>query len=249
MVHIKFTARPRPPIVLPKFAPVAWDDAIGVSTEQRESLAKQPKESLVGQQMVASTEVALEQDAESDQESQSSDSKTASNNCERMKVGAAIALAGISYHFGLSTIMKTRLGSLESYTHYFPKGYGRPPGAEFVLDPQTNEAVVFKDFFTAGLCMPPHPVLVDILCKFRIQLHQLTPNAVTSPRLNRINSILIPLSCNFFFGSPPAKNSGVKRAWPGAISGWVTDREVFPGTQSEDKSAWKRLGLVCRARL
>ncbi len=41
---------------------------------------------------------------------------------------------------------------------------------------------------------------------------------VTSPRLNRINSILIPLSCNFFSGSPPAKNSVVKRAWPGAIS-------------------------------
>jgi hypothetical protein len=73
--------------------------------------------------------------------------------------------------------------------------------------------------------------------------------AVTSPRLNRINSILIPLSCNFFSGSPSAKNSGVKRAWPGAISGWVTDREVFPGGQSEDKSAQKRLGLVCRARL
>jgi hypothetical protein len=72
---------------------------------------------------------------------------------------------------------------------------------------------------------------------------------VTSPRLNRINSILIPLSCNFFSGSPPAKNYGVKRAWPGAILGWVTDREVFPGAQSEDKSAQKRLGLVCRARL
>jgi hypothetical protein len=69
------------------------------------------------------------------------------------------------------------------------------------------------------------------------------------PRLNRINSILIPPSCNFFSGSPPAKNSGVKRAWPGAISGWVTDREVFPGAQSEDKSAQKGLGLVCRARL
>jgi hypothetical protein len=52
---------------------------------------------------------------------------------------------------------------------------------------------------------------------------------VTPPRLNRINSILIPLSCNFFSGSPPVKNSGVKRAWPGAISGWVTDREIFPG--------------------
>jgi hypothetical protein len=69
------------------------------------------------------------------------------------------------------------------------------------------------------------------------------------PRLNRINSILIPLSCNFFSGSPPANNSVVKRAWPGAISGWVTDREVFPGAQSEDKSTQKRLGLICRARL
>jgi hypothetical protein len=72
---------------------------------------------------------------------------------------------------------------------------------------------------------------------------------VTSPRLNRINSILIPLSCNFFSGSPSVKNFRVKRAWPGAISGWVTDREVFPGAQSEDKSAQKRLVLVCRARL
>jgi hypothetical protein len=78
---------------------------------------------------------------------------------------------------------------------------------------------------------------------------RLAGTSVTSPRLNRINSILIPPSCNFFFGSPPAKNSGVKRAWPGAISGWVTDREVFPGAQNEDKSAQKRLGLVCRARL
>jgi hypothetical protein len=57
------------------------------------------------------------------------------------------------------------------------------------------------------------------------------------PRLNRINSILISPSCNFFSGSTPAKNFGVKRAWPGAISGWVTDREVFPGAQSEHKSA------------
>jgi hypothetical protein len=72
---------------------------------------------------------------------------------------------------------------------------------------------------------------------------------IPPPRLNRINNILIPLSCNFFSGSPPAKNSGVKRAWPEAILGWVTDREVFPGAQSEDKNAQKRLGLVCRARL
>jgi hypothetical protein len=34
----------------------------------------------------------------------------------------------------------------------------------------------------------------------------------------------------FFFESPTIKNFEVKRAWPEAISEWVTDREVFPGT-------------------
>jgi hypothetical protein len=42
-----------------------------------------------------------------------------------------------------------------------------------------------------------------------------------------IDRILIPPSYTFFCGSPPAKNSGVKRVWPRAILGWVTDREVF----------------------
>jgi hypothetical protein len=44
-----------------------------------------------------------------------------------------------------------------------------------------------------------------------------------------IDRILIPSRYIFFFRSPSAKNSGVKRAWPGAITGWVTDQEVFPG--------------------
>jgi hypothetical protein len=32
--------------------------------------------------------------------------------------------------------------------------------------PRPDEAVVFEDFFTTGLRMPPHTVLMDILCKF-----------------------------------------------------------------------------------
>jgi hypothetical protein len=36
---------------------------------------------------------------------------------------------------------------------------------------------MFEEFFAIGLQMPPHPVLTDILVKFRVQLHQLTPNA------------------------------------------------------------------------
>jgi hypothetical protein len=38
--------------------------------------------------------------------------------------------------------------------------------------------VVFEDFFAASLHMPSHPVLVDILSKFWVQLHQLTPNTI-----------------------------------------------------------------------
>jgi hypothetical protein len=41
-----------------------------------------------------------------------------------------------------------------------------------------NKAIVFEDFFTVGLRMTRHPVLVDILHKFRVQLHQLAPNAI-----------------------------------------------------------------------
>jgi hypothetical protein len=37
---------------------------------------------------------------------------------------------------------------------------------------------VFEEFFTAGPRMPPHPMLSDILLKFQVQLHQLTPNAI-----------------------------------------------------------------------
>jgi len=46
---------------------------------------------------------------------------------------------------------------------------------------------------------------------------------------NRIDRILMPTSCNFFFRSRYRKNSKVKRAWLGAIPRWVTDREFLPG--------------------
>ncbi len=52
------------------------------------------------------------------------------------------------------------------------------PGVEYVPEPWTNEAVVFKDLFKVGICMPPHPVLAEILQKFRVPLYQLTPNDI-----------------------------------------------------------------------
>jgi hypothetical protein len=63
-------------------------------------------------------------------------------------------------------MMKTCPVSLGSSGHYFSKGYGGRPGAESMPESRLDEAVVFKDLFTVGLHMPPHPVLLDSLCKF-----------------------------------------------------------------------------------
>jgi hypothetical protein len=45
MVRIKFTARPRTPVVSPKFGSMASDEALEASTEHRETLTEQLEES------------------------------------------------------------------------------------------------------------------------------------------------------------------------------------------------------------
>jgi hypothetical protein len=106
---------------------------------------------------------------ESDHESRSGDfgdSEATSDNSERLKVATMATTAGITYDFGSSGVTKAHIGSMENYACYFPKGYGRAPGMGSVSKPRANETIVFKDFFAAGLCMLPHPVLADILRKF-----------------------------------------------------------------------------------
>jgi hypothetical protein len=82
-----------------------------------------------------------------------------------------------SYLFGPSTVMVKRIQGV-IHNGYFAEGMGRDHGGETVPEPQADEAVIFEEFFTAGLRMPPHPVLSDILLKFQVQLHQLTSNAI-----------------------------------------------------------------------
>jgi hypothetical protein len=60
---------------------------------------------------------------------------------------------------------------------YFGNGVGQAPGAEDVHEPE-DELVVFEAFFTAGLRLPAHRFIVEVLRKFKIQIHQLTPNAM-----------------------------------------------------------------------
>jgi hypothetical protein len=160
---------------------MASDEVLEASVEHSKISTEQLEESQGGQQAVILMEAALEQGAGSDQENWSegsNDDEAASDNGHHVKIGAEVALPGISYDFGKSGVTMACIASLESFAHYFLKGYGRAPGAETILDPHENEAVVFEDFFAVGLHIPPHPVLLDILRRFRVQLHQLTPNAI-----------------------------------------------------------------------
>ena len=47
-----------------------------------------------------------------------------------------------------------------------------------VLEPKDDEVVVFKSFFKAGLRFPLYEMIGEVLKKFEIYLHQLTPNAI-----------------------------------------------------------------------
>jgi hypothetical protein len=81
-----------------------------------------------------------------------------------------------SYDFGASIIIVGRIRQLEALG-YFPEGSACEPGEEVIPKPADNKAVVFEEFFAAGLQRLPQPVLTDILVNYKVQIHQLTPNA------------------------------------------------------------------------
>jgi hypothetical protein len=82
-----------------------------------------------------------------------------------------------SFYFGPSTVTVSRIhGMIDN--DYFAEGMARELREETVPEPNGDEVVVFVEFFTAGLRMPPHPVLSDILLKFQVQIYQLTPNTI-----------------------------------------------------------------------
>ena len=62
---------------------------------------------------------------------------------------------------------------------YFGDGVGRVPGAEEIPEPE-GELVVFEAFFIAGLRLPAHRFVMEVLRRFKVQVHQLTPNAMVA---------------------------------------------------------------------
>jgi hypothetical protein len=82
--------------------------------------------------------------------------------------------------FGKSTVSKADLSKMvkSGYFSESQKKLLRFGGEETTLKPEKNEIVIFKSFLKAGLRFPLHGIIADVLKKFGIYFHQLTPNAI-----------------------------------------------------------------------
>jgi hypothetical protein len=105
---------------------------------------------LVDEEPMAPTEATLKQEVGSDESYTSDntgDNGNASDNGGRVKIGAEADLAGMSFDFGRSKVMRGRILDVLSSYRFFPKGFARPPGIESIPVPKGDEVVVFEDFF------------------------------------------------------------------------------------------------------
>jgi hypothetical protein len=83
---------------------------------------------------------------------------------------------GDKVEFGVSRMSSGHVQDMQQLG-YFGGGVARVPGAEEVPE-QEGELVVFEAFFAAGLRLPTHRFVAEVLRRFKVQVHQLTPNAV-----------------------------------------------------------------------
>jgi hypothetical protein len=106
------------------------------------------------------------------------DHATAGASSEDLSGTAAAAelLPGDTVEFGVSRISLARVQDKQRLG-YFGGGVGRVPRAEEVPEPE-GELVIFEAFFIVGLRLPVHHFVSEVLQKFEVQVHQLTPNAV-----------------------------------------------------------------------
>jgi hypothetical protein len=86
--------------------------------------------------------------------------------------------AGDTADFGVSRMSSAHVEDMQRLG-YFGGGVARAPGTEKVPEPE-GELVVFDAFFAAGLRLPAHRFVGEVLRRFNVQIHQLTPNVVVA---------------------------------------------------------------------
>jgi hypothetical protein len=92
---------------------------------------------------------------------------------------AAVELhPGHMVEFGISRISSVHVQDMQQLG-YFGNGVGRVSGAEEISEPE-GEIVEFEAFFIAGLRLPAHHFVAEVLQRYDVQIHQLTPNAVVA---------------------------------------------------------------------
>ena len=80
---------------------------------------------------------------------------------------AAVELQpGHTVEFGVSRISSVRVQDMQQLG-YFGNDVGRVPGVEEVPEPE-GELVVFEAFFTAGLRLPAHRFVAEVLQRLEI---------------------------------------------------------------------------------
>jgi hypothetical protein len=85
---------------------------------------------------------------------------------------------GHTVEFGTSRIYSSHVLEIQRQG-YFGGGVERALGAKDVPEP-TGELVVFEAFFAAAHRLPPHRFVIEVLRRFEVQIHQLTPNAMAA---------------------------------------------------------------------
>jgi hypothetical protein len=78
---------------------------------------------------------------------------------------------------------------------FFRAGNGLDPLDEEIPTPETDEIVVFRDFFTYGLRFPCDPLLPASLDKFSVKIHQLSLNSFLE--VSKFLCIMKTFICNF----------------------------------------------------
>jgi hypothetical protein len=101
-----------------------------------------------------------------------------SSSEETMSDLAAELHPGHTVEFSISRISSVRVQDMQQLG-YFGNGVGLVPEAEEILEPE-GEIVVSEAFFTMGLRLPAHHFMAEVLQRFEVQIHQLTPNAVVA---------------------------------------------------------------------
>jgi hypothetical protein len=76
---------------------------------------------------------------------------------------------GHTVEFGTSRISSVRVQEMQQLG-YFGDGVGRVPGTEEIPEPE-GEIVVFEAFFIAGLRLPVHHFVAEVMQWFDVQVH------------------------------------------------------------------------------